>query len=146
MGSLYRRSAVYCQTCKSRLSTSATQTACRSAGHDVEVRQSTIWTIQYQDVSGRTQTESSKAFDKKKPQHLLRLREGAAARRERIVVENLTVDDATKLVTDYEVNEGKTLTDELGRIKGPANILQRDEALADYDGYDQGVYQAPTIG
>jgi integrase len=118
MGSLYRRSAVYCQTCKSRLSTSGTQTACRSAGHDVEVRQSTIWTIQYQDASGRTQTESSKASDKKKAQHLLRLREGAAARRERIVVENLTVDDAAKLVvTDYEVNERKSLIDELGRIK-----------------------------
>ena len=34
------------------------------------------------------------------------------------MVENLTVDDAAKLVvTDYEVNERKSLTDELGRIK-----------------------------
>jgi hypothetical protein len=118
MGSVYRRSLVYCRTCKSRLSTTATQTACRSAGHDVQVRQSKIWTIQYQDASGLNQTESSKTSDKKKAQHLLRLREGAVARRERIVVENLTVADAAKLVeADYQVNERKSLTDALGRIK-----------------------------
>ena len=84
MGSVYHRSAVYCRTCKSRLSTTATQTACRSTGHDVHVRQSKIWTIQYQDASGLNQTESSKTSDKKKAQHTLRLREGAVARRERI--------------------------------------------------------------
>lgn len=118
MGSVYRRSLVYCRTCKSRLSTTATQTACRSAGHDVQVRQSKIWTIQYQDASGLNQTESSKTSDKKKAQHTLRLREGAVARRERIVVEDLTVADAAKLVvTDYQVNERKSLTDALGRIK-----------------------------
>jgi hypothetical protein len=118
MGSVYRRSPVYCRTCKSRLSTTATQTACRSAGHDVQVRQGKIWTIQYQDASGLNQTESSKTSDKKKAQHLLRLREGAVARRERIVVEDLTVADAAKLVvTDYQVNERKSLTDALGRIK-----------------------------
>ena len=118
MGSVYRRSLVYCRTCKSRLSTTATQTACRSAGHDVQVRQSKIWTIQYQDASGLNQTESSKTSDKKKAQHTLRLREGAVARRERIVVEDLTVADAAKLVvSDYQVNERKSLTDALGRIK-----------------------------
>ncbi len=118
MGSVYRRSLVYCRTCKSRLSTRATQTACRSAGHDVQVRQSKIWTIQYQDASGLNQTESSKTSDKKKAQHTLRLREGAVARRERIVVEDLTVADAAKLVeADYQVNERKSLTDALGRIK-----------------------------
>src|SRR5262245_8211173 len=118
MGSVYRRSLVYCRTCKSRLSTTATQRACRSAGHDVQVRQSKIWTIQYQDASGLNQTESSKTSDKKKAQHTLRLREGAVARRERIVVEDLTVADAAKLVeADYQVNERKSLTDALGRIK-----------------------------
>ena len=118
MGSVYRRSLVYCRTCKSRLSTIATQRACRSAGHDVQVRQSKIWTIQYQDASGLNQTESSKTSDKKKAQHTLRLREGAVARRERIVVENLTVADGAKLVeADYQVNERKSLTDALGRIK-----------------------------
>src|SRR4029453_12605827 len=96
MGSVYRRSLVYCRTCKSRLSTKATQTACRSAGHDVQVRQSKVWTIQYQDASGLNQTESSKTSDKKRAQHTLRLREGAVARRERIVVEDLTVADAAK--------------------------------------------------
>ena len=49
---------------------------------------------QYQDASGLNQTESSKTSDKKKAQHTLRLREGAVARRERIVVEDLTVADA----------------------------------------------------
>ncbi len=118
MGSVYRRSLVYCRTCKSRLSTKATQTACRSAGHDVQVRQSKIWTIQYQDATGLNQTESSKSSDKKKAQHTLRLREGAVARRERIVVEDLSVADAAKLVeADYQVNERKSLTDALGRIK-----------------------------
>jgi hypothetical protein len=118
MGSVYRRSLVYCRTCKSRLSTTAAQTGCRSAGHDVQVRQSKIWTIQYQDANGLNQTESSKTSDKKKAQHTLRLREGAVARRERIVVEDLTVADAAKLVvSDYQVNERKTLTDALGRIK-----------------------------
>src|SRR5262249_49069224 len=89
MGSVYRRSLVYCRTCKSRLSTIAAQKACRSSGHDVQVRESAIWTIQYQDASGLNQTESSKTSDKKKAQRLLRLREGAVARRERIVVEDL---------------------------------------------------------
>jgi hypothetical protein len=84
----------------------------------VQIRPSTIWTIQYQDANGLTQIESSKTSDKKKAHHLLRLREGAVARRERIVVENLNFDDAIKLVvTDYEVNERKSLTDALGRIK-----------------------------
>jgi hypothetical protein len=46
--------------------------------------------------------ESSKTPDKKRAQHLLRLREGTVARRERIVVEDLTVADAAKLVvTDF---------------------------------------------
>jgi len=118
MGSLYRRSAAYRRTCKSRLSTSATQAACRSARHDVEVRESTIWTIQYQDASARTHIESSKTSDKKKAQHLLRLREGAVARRERVIVENLTFHDAaTMVVTDFEVNEKKSLTDVRGRLK-----------------------------
>lgn len=117
MGSVYRRSLVYCRTCKSRLSTIAAQKACRLSNHDVQVRESKVWTIQYQDASGLSQTESSKTSDKKKAQHLLRLREGAVARRERVVVENLTVADAVKLVkTDYEVNERKSLTDVLGRI------------------------------
>jgi hypothetical protein len=84
----------------------------------VQVRQSKIWTIQYQDASGLTQIESSKTSDKKKAQHALRLREGAVARRERIVVEDLTFADAVRLVTtDYQVNERKSLTDVLGRIK-----------------------------
>src|SRR5918994_3705306 len=115
MGSVYRRSLVYCRTCKSRLSTNATQRACRSSDHDVQVRQSKIWTIQYQDARGLNQTESSKTSDKKKAQHTLRLREGAVARRERIVVEDLTVADAEQLVTnDYQVNERKSLIDALG--------------------------------
>jgi hypothetical protein len=84
----------------------------------VQIRQSKIWTIQYQDASGLNQTESSKTSDKKKAQHTLRLREGAVARRERIVVEDLSVADAAKLVvSDYQVNERKSLTDALGRIK-----------------------------
>ena len=101
MGSVYRRSLVYCRTCKSRLSTTATQTACRLAGHEVQVRQSKIWTIQYQDASGLNQTESSKTSDKKKAQHTLRLREGAVARRERVVVEDLSVADAAKRLSDW---------------------------------------------
>jgi integrase len=118
MGSVYRRSLVYCRTCKSRLSTTSAQTACRGSGHHVQVRQSKIWTIKYQDASGLSQIESSKTSDKKKAQHTLRLREGAVARRERIVVEDLTVADAAKLVvSDYQVNERKSLTDALGRIK-----------------------------
>jgi integrase len=84
----------------------------------VQVRQSKIWTIQYQDASGLNQTESSKTSDKKEAQRTLRLREGAVARRERVVVEDLTVADAAKLVeADYQVNERKSLTDALGRIK-----------------------------
>jgi integrase len=40
------------------------------------------------------------------------------ARRERIVVEDLTFAEAVRLVTtDYQVNERKSLTDALGRIK-----------------------------
>jgi integrase len=118
MGSVYRRSLVYCRTCKSRLSTKATQAACRSAGHDVQLRQSRIWTIQYQDATGRNQTESSKTSDRKKAVRVLRLREGAVARRERIVVADVTFDDAVGLVTtDYQVNERKSLTDVLGRIR-----------------------------
>lgn len=118
MGSVYRRSLVYCRTCKSRLSTKTTQKACRSAGHDVQIRQSKVWTIQYQDANGLNQTESSKTPDKKKAQRTLRLREGAVARRERIVVDDLTFADGVQLVTtDYQVNERKSLTDVLGRIK-----------------------------
>src|SRR5712692_3496736 len=144
MGSLYRRSAIYCRTCKSRLSTSATQAACRSARHDVEVRESTIWTIQYQDASARTHIESSKTSDKKKAQHLLRLREWAVARRERVIVENLTFHDAaTMVVTDFEVNGEEVVNRRARPAQTLDRVLRRHEAFTDYNGDRQSVHQAP---
>ena len=110
MGSIYRRTAPYCATCKIRLSTTTARDACQSVGHIVEDRESTMWTIQYQDANGRTKAESSKSSNKEKARHLLKLREGAIARGERIVVETMSYDDAvTMVVTDYETNEQSSL-------------------------------------
>ena len=62
-----------------------------------------MWTIQYQDARGRTKAESSKSSNKEKARHLLKLREGAVARGDQIVVETISYDDAVKMVvTDYE--------------------------------------------
>jgi len=118
VGSIYRRTAVYCRTCKSRLSTTVAHDACRLAGHAVEDRESAIWTIQYQDQRGRTKTESSKSANKEKARHILKLREGAVARRDRIVVETISFKDAVKnLITDYEINKKKSLQTVRLRLK-----------------------------
>jgi hypothetical protein len=61
----------------------------------VQHRQSTIWTIQYHDANGLNQTESPETSDKKKARVSFVFAKG---RRERIVVENLTVADGVKLV------------------------------------------------
>jgi hypothetical protein len=66
MGSIYRRAAPYCATCKMRLSTTTARGGCQSVGYVVEDRESTIWTIQYQDATGRTKAESSKSSSKEK--------------------------------------------------------------------------------
>jgi hypothetical protein len=59
-----------------------------------------------------------KSSSKDKARHLLKLREGTVARRERVVVDSLPFDDAVKLIlTDFDVNEKNSLTDMLGRIK-----------------------------
>ena len=118
MGSIYRRTAPYCATCKRRLSTTTARDACQSVGHVVEDRESPLWTIQYQDATGRTKAESSKSSNKDKARHLLKLREGAIARGERLVLETLSYEDAlTMVVTDYEANEQSSVKDALGRIR-----------------------------
>jgi hypothetical protein len=73
---VYRRQVQYCTTCRRRLYTRATRSACAAADHVIETREQPIWWIKYQ-VGGRPVCVSSESIRKEDAKRLLRDREQA---------------------------------------------------------------------
>ena len=111
MGTVYRRKVRYCTTCSGRLDTSEAWTACRTAGHAIDVRQQSIWWIRHA-VGGRAQAESSRSTKRDVAQWLLWEREQLTAPQTPIAVPGGTVtfeEAADELFTDYTINKKRSL-------------------------------------
>ena len=111
MGTVYRRQVRFCTTCDRRLDTTAARKICEAAVHVIEIREQSIWWINYQ-VAGRPQCVSSYSAKKDDAKRLLKAREGDVVRGVPITahVGRVTFEDAAAdLLNDYKTNRRRSL-------------------------------------
>jgi integrase len=113
MGSIYRRTERYCQTCNGkRLARKADRTACTTAGHRIEERPSGTWWINFRDAQGKLWQEAA-GKRQADARTLLKKREGDIAHGKPVPPKlgKLTFEEAASdLLTDYRTNQRRSLS------------------------------------